>query len=128
MIGTEAQSTSLLHRTIEKAAKIPNPIEPFANEFANFIIGNGSEETLNSETLTTYCKWKAKMDANTLKWVSLLNFKPVSYQSKTYTYPMTSPTNPNRRSIIIHKRLPIHANRINNNFCSNTILLGPTCR
>lgn len=53
-------STAHHHRTIERAAKTASILEPFGGEFDTYTSG----ET----TLTAYCKWKAKMDASSLKW------------------------------------------------------------
>lgn len=48
------------HRAIEKAAKVKNPLEPFADEFTKY-----NQDDLN---VNIYCKWKADMDTKTLKW------------------------------------------------------------
>lgn len=58
------------HKSIEKAAKVPNPLEPFADEFSKYT--NGDFET------SIYCKWKANMDAKTLKWAFKLAERNVS--------------------------------------------------
>lgn len=60
--AAEPTSTAHHHRTIERAAKTQNILEPFGSEFDTFTVDG--EQT----TLTTTCKWKAQMDAKALKW------------------------------------------------------------
>lgn len=60
MTGVEPTSTSLQHRTIEKAAKAKNPFEPFGDQFTTY--------TNDGCSVRTYCKWKAQMDTKHLKW------------------------------------------------------------
>lgn len=65
MTGVEATSVSSQHKAIERAAKIKNPIEPFAEQFSKYSKDDDCE-------VSVYCKWKAEMDAKTLKWAMKL--------------------------------------------------------
>lgn len=60
MTGLDAKSVSTQHKAIEKAGKLKNPLEPIASEFTKFENADVS--------LSIYCKWKADMDAKTVKW------------------------------------------------------------
>ncbi|XP_037028284.1 N-alpha-acetyltransferase 40 [Bradysia coprophila] len=64
MTGVEVNSASSQHKAIERASKIKNPIEPFADQFSKY--------TKDDIDLTIYCKWKGDMDAKTLKWAMKL--------------------------------------------------------
>lgn len=57
----DPSSTALHHRTIEKAAKAQQILEALdTDEFNSY--------THDGVTLRTVCRWKAQMDAKTLKW------------------------------------------------------------
>lgn len=67
-------SASFQHRAIEKANKVKNPFEPFADDFAKYTIKNDSD----TQELTIYCKWKADIDAKVIKWAFKLAERNVS--------------------------------------------------
>ncbi len=64
MTGQEVNSVSSQHKAIERASKTKNPIEPFADQFSKY--------SKDDFEVTVYCKWKADMDAKTLKWAMKL--------------------------------------------------------
>lgn len=68
MTGIEPMSTAAQHRCIERAAKTKNPFEPFGDDFSKFTMPASATNNDPPITLTTYCKWKAQMDAKHLKW------------------------------------------------------------
>lgn len=70
-----SESTKKLHQSIEFAAKLKNPLEPFINEFSKF--------TTDDCDVSIYCKWKSDMDAKTLKWAFKLAERNVSPFYKT---------------------------------------------
>lgn len=74
MTGIDKISASAQHRAIEKAGKVKNPFEPFASDLAKYTI---KTEAADLET-QLYCKWKADMDAKTLKWAFKLAERNVS--------------------------------------------------
>lgn len=74
MAGINASESSK-HKAIEKAAKVKNPLEPFATEYSNY--KNGDFE------VNIYCKWNADMDSKTLKWAFKLAERNVSSFYKT---------------------------------------------
>lgn len=63
------------HRSIEKAAKVKNPLEPFLSEFSKY--------TNDDVEVNIYCKWKNDMDSKTLKWAFKLAERNVSPFYKT---------------------------------------------
>lgn len=68
MTGTTTVSNQ--HKTIERAAKVKNPFESLAADFATF--NNDDVE------VSVYCKWKDDMDSKTLKWAFKLAERNVS--------------------------------------------------
>lgn len=60
MTGLEVNSVTSQHKAIQKAIKVKNPLEPFADEFTKF--------NQNDCNISLYCKSKADMDAKTIKW------------------------------------------------------------
>lgn len=64
----EPSSNAHHHRTIERAAKTKHILQPFGSEFDSFTPPPATGELIATSTLTAYCKWKADMDAKTLKW------------------------------------------------------------
>lgn len=62
----EPTSTALHHRTIERAAKTVDILQPFAGAFDTFQLA--AAPAGGATTLHSYCRWKAQMDARTLKW------------------------------------------------------------
>lgn len=55
------------HRNIERAARTKHILEPFGKDFDSYTPPAAADAT-SSSSLTTYCKWKADMDAKALKW------------------------------------------------------------
>lgn len=70
MTGLTTTTVSGQHKAIEKAAKVENPLEPFADEFSSYSSGDFKVDI--------YCKWKDDMSPTTLKWAFKLAERNVS--------------------------------------------------
>lgn len=60
MTGLDVNTITTQHKSIEKANKVKDPLEPFQSEFSKY-----NRDELN---VSIYCKWKADVDPKIVKW------------------------------------------------------------